>query len=196
MNPILRLNNTKFLFTNITEPFMLKMQVCLIAGLIITLPFVTIEAWKFIAPGLKSNEKRPLRWIAPLSILLFAFGVALAYWIMPYGFKWFASYIPPHAELRPSVPATMKFSILMLLAFGLSFELPVFLMLLGQVGIINSKMLSDNWRYGVVGTFIAAAVFTPSNDIFSMVAMATPMAGLYVLSIWLVHIVEKKPGKE
>jgi sec-independent protein translocase protein TatC len=196
MLPVLQAQNTKFMFTSIIQPFMLRMQVSIVAGLILTLPLVTMEVWGFIAPGLRANEKRPLRWVAPLSIVLFAAGVALAYFILPWGFRWFAHYIPPNAEIRPCVPDTMRFVILMLLAFGVVFELPVFLMLLAQVGIIDSRMLKSNWRYCVVGITMTAAIICPSNDLPSMIAMAIPLLILYAGSIHLVKIVEKKPRKE
>jgi len=196
MEPVLKAHHGKYLFTNITEPFMLKMQVTFVAALIIVLPLITIELWKFVSPGLTKEEKRPLRWTVPLAIFLFALGAGLCYSILPMAFRWFAYYLPSNAELRPSVPATIRFELLMLLAFGCAFELPVVLMLLAQIGIVNSKMLKDNWRYSVVMISIVAATLTPSNDVFSMMAMAIPLAGLYVASIWLVKFVEKKPRKD
>ena len=196
MYPILAAQNTKFMFTSIMQPFMLRMQVCTIAGLILVLPLVTIEVWGFIAPGLRNNERKPLKWVIPLSIVLFVAGVALAYTILPWGFRWFSHYIPANAEIRPSVPDTMKFVMLMLLAFGVVFELPVFLMLLAQVGVIDSKMLKTNWRYWVIGISVAAAIICPSNDVMSMMAMAVPLLILYAASIQLVKFVEKKPNRD
>ena len=196
MEPVLKAHHGKYLFTNITEPFMLKMQVTFVVALIIVLPLITIELWKFVSPGLTKEETRPLRWTVPLAIFLFVLGAALCYSILPMAFRWFAYYLPSNAELRPSVPATIRFELLMLLAFGCAFELPVVLMLLAQIGIVNSKMLKDNWRYSVIIISIIAATLTPSNDVFSMMSMAIPLAGLYLASIWLVKFVEKKPRKD
>lgn len=196
MNAVLQKQDTKYMFTSIVQPFMLRMQVCGVAGLIIMLPLVTLEVWGFIAPGLRANERKPLKWVAPLSIFLFISGVALAYLVLPQGFKWFAQYIPANAEIRPSVQETMRFVILMMLGFGVAFELPVFLMLLGHVGIINSSMLKSQWRYWMVGISLGAAMLTPSNDVLSMMAMAIPLVILYIASIGLVKIVEKKPSRE
>lgn len=196
MNAVLKVQDTKYMFTSIVQPFMLRMQVCAVAGLIIVLPLVTVEVWGFIAPGLRSNEKKPLVWVVPLSILLFVSGVVLAYLVLPQGFEWFSHYIPKNAEIRPSVQETMRFVILMLLGFGVAFELPVFLMLLAQVGIINSKMLKSHWRYWMVGISLAAAMLTPSNDVLTMMAMAIPLVFLYAGSIGLVKFVEKKPKRE
>lgn len=196
MEPVLKASHGKYLFTNITEPFMLKMQVTLVSSLIIVLPLITIELWKFISPGLTREEKRPLRWTVPCAIVFFLFGAGMCYSILPAAFKWFAYYIPSNAELRPSVPATIRFELLMLLAFGCAFELPVVLMLLAHIGIVNSKMLKDHWRYSVVAISIIAATLTPSNDIFSMLCLTIPLVALYLLSIWFVKIVEKKRGKD
>lgn len=196
MEPVLKAHQGKYIFTSITEPFLLKMQVTFAASLIIVLPLLIIEIWRFIAPGLTTNEKKPLRWTVPMAIFLFASGASLCYSILPFAFKWFAFYLPANAVIMPSVPATIRFELLMLLAFGCVFELPVVLMLLAQVGIIDSKMLKDNWRYSVVAISILAATITPSNDVFSMATMAIPLVLLYLASIWLVKFVEKKPGRE
>lgn len=194
--PVLIAHDSKPTFLNIVEPFMLKVQVTLVAGLILVSPLVTLEMWRFISPGLTKSEKRPLRWMVPLSIFLFAAGASLCYWVLPYAFKWFASFLPKDAAIMQSVPANMRFELLMLLAFGCAFELPVVLMLLAQIGIVNSKMLKDNWRYSVVAIAVLAAMFTPSNDVLSMMTMAVPMVILYIASIWLVKLVERKPSRD
>ena len=182
--------NSRFLLISFVEPFMIRMQVCIVAGLIVTSPLITWEMWAFVRPGLTPNEKRPLRWVVPLAIVLFAGGVALCYAIMPAAFTWFASYIPPNADLRPSVAQSILFSVKFLAAFGIAFELPVALMLLAKVGLINSTMLKARWRYLMVGVSVAAAILTPSNDAFSMICMAVPMALLYIAGIYLVMLVE------
>jgi sec-independent protein translocase protein TatC len=123
---------------------------------------------------------------------LFAFGVATAYFILPAAMKFFISYVPQDAELRPTVAENIVFVVKMLLAFGLVYELPIVLLFLGKLGIVDSKMLKSGWRYALVGIAVLAAVATPSGDIFSMMAMAIPVTGLYLLSIMLVRIVEKK----
>jgi len=184
--------HTKMLLTHVAEGFMLKCQVSLLAGLIIAAPFVTREVWLFVRPALTKDERRPVRWVVPLSVLLFAGGVATAYLIFPAAMNWFIGYVPKDAELRPSMSATVVFIVKMLLAFGLVYEMPIFLLLLAKIGIINSRMLKSSWRFAVVAIAVVAAVVTPSADAFSMMAMAVPMVGLYVLSIALVKFVEPK----
>lgn len=190
---VLMKRNSKFLLTGFPEAFMIQMQVCLVAGAILTFPLLTMELWGFIAPGLTRNERKALKWIGPLSVVLFLSGVVLCYAILPMAFKWFASYVPKEAELRPTVQASILFTVKMLLAFGIVFELPIVLMLLGKVGIVSSRLLLQNWRMAMVGVAVLAAVATPSNDAFSMIVMAVPLAVLYFVSIGLVRIVERKP---
>jgi sec-independent protein translocase protein TatC len=128
-----------------------------------------------------------------MSVVLFLMGVTLCYCIMPVAVTWFVSYDTlPNTEFRPFVSQNLYFVVMMLLAFGLSFELPVLLMFLGKLGIINSKMMKTYWRQAVVITAFVAAVATPSNDAFSMLMLAIPMVILYLISIYLVKIIEPK----
>jgi len=191
MMPILRKMGSKFLLTNFPEGFMIQMQICLVAGVILALPLVMWEVWAFVAPGLTPNEKRPVKWVAPLAIFLFLSGVVLCYFILPAAFSWFALYVPKNAELRPSVQQSILFTVKMLFAFGVAFELPIVLMVLGKLGIVNSRMLRANWRICVVAVAIVAAVATPSNDALTMICMAIPLVFLFLFSIFLVWLVEE-----
>lgn len=189
---VLKGMDSKFLMTSFPEAFVIRLQICVLSGLIFTSPFVTMEIWGFIAPGLTPQERRPVKWVAPLSVVLFVSGVLLCYKIMPMGFRWFAGYVPAqYAELRPTVQGSLMFVLKMMLAFGIVFELPVFLMLLAKVGIVNSRMLLRNWRYAMVAASVVAAVATPSADAFSMMMMAVPVAVLYFASIALVRFIER-----
>ena len=172
------------------EPFIVRLQICVVAGLIVVSPFVSYEIWAFIAPGLTDSERRPIRWIAPLAVVLFWSGVLLCYAILPAAFKWFASYVPKGVDLRPTLQTAVLFSLKMLFMFGVTFELPIVLMLLAKIGIVDSRMLWTNWRIAMVGVSVLAAVATPSNDAFTMMMMAVPVALLYFFSIFLVKIVE------
>lgn len=187
--------HTRFLLTSLAEGFMIRFQVSLIAGIILSAPLVIMEAWGFVKPALTDDERRPLRWVAPLCVLLFATGVSMAYLIFPAATQWFVSYIPPGAEFRPSVSETIIFIAKMLLAFGIVFEMPVVLLFLAKVGIVNSEMLKSQWKYSVVVISIVAAVATPSNDALSMTMMAAPLVLLYFASIFLVRHVETKQPK-
>ncbi len=189
--PYLRAHKGSFLLTGVAEGFTIKMQIALFVGLIIAMPLITLEGWRFIAPGLTRQERKGVHLVGPLSILLFCFGVYLAYIILPAGVLWLASQNPEGATFMPSVQGTLLFVVKMCLAFGLVFQLPVILMFLGKVGLVNSRMLKAYWRHAVVVLAIVAAVATPSNDAFSMAMMLAPLLILYVLSIGLVKLVER-----
>lgn len=178
--------------TGITEPFMFRIQVCAIAGLVLAAPLITLELWGFVSPALTPEERRPILWVAPMSIVLFAAGVTATYLILPTTLGYLVKFLPPGAELRPSVSQSLIFVVKMFLAFGLLFELPVVLLFLGKVGIVTSGTLVSYWRQAVVIIAVLAAVLTPSGDFFTMLVMAIPVIFLYLLSIGLVRMVERR----
>lgn len=186
--------SAKFVFTNFTEPFFLQLQVAMVAGLVIAIPFVMTELWGFIAPGLTRNERRAVRFVAPFSVLLFIFGVTCAYVVLPMAIRWFLGYMAavPDAVLYQNPFHYITFTVKMMLAFGLVFQLPVVLMFLGKAGIISSAMMIKYWRQITVGLFTGAMVVAPSNDIFTMLALAIPLTLLFLGSIWLVKRIEPK----
>lgn len=189
--PYLKAHKSTFLLTGVAEGFTIKMQISFLVGLILAMPLISMEGWRFIAPGLTRQERKGVHLVGPLSILLFAGGVAAAYWVLPAGVAWFMGQNPKEAVFMPSVQGTLMFILKMCLAFGVVFQLPVVLMFLAKVGIVNSRMLMSHWRQAVVVLAIVAAVATPSNDAFSMAMMCVPLIVLYGLSIGLVKFVEK-----
>ncbi len=180
-----------FLLTSFPEAFMVQVQVSLVAGLTLAIPGISFEVWRFIRPGLAADEVRIARGLVPLAVVLFAGGVAIGFLILPAAFKWFAAYTPSGAELRPSLQDSVLFSVKMLLAFGLVFELPVVLLIAAKTGLVTSRVLLAQWRVAVLIIAIVAAVATPSGDLLSMMVMAVPVVVLYFLSIALVRMVER-----
>jgi sec-independent protein translocase protein TatC len=185
------IKDPKFLWTTITEPFMVRMQVSLVGGLILALPLLTLEMWGFVAPGLTPEERRGFHLVVPLSLFFFLLGLTTAYLVLPSAFSWFASFLGPSDQLLQNPMRLVVFVVKMLLAFGLVFQLPVVLMFLAWIGVVTSKMLKENWRTALVLTSVIGAVATPSNDAFTMIMMAFPLGLLYFASIWLVSIVER-----
>lgn len=183
-----------FVFHSFTGPFFLHLKLSLIGGLILAAPAVILEVWGFVAPALTPKERRPLFVIAPFSALLFIAGAALAYWVMPAAVHWFLSYLGefPGAVLLQDPESYILFVVQMMLVFGLVFQLPIFMMVLGRLGIIRSKMLIKYWRYITVGITVLAMIVTPSNDPLSMTIMAVPLVLLFFASIGLVRLVEPK----
>jgi len=190
--PILKQKGGQFIVTGITEGFTIKLQMCVIIGLILVLPLVTMEMWGFVSPGLTRSERRAVKLVAPLSILLFILGVIVAYYALPAGTKWLLAQIPSGATFMPKIQENLLFIMRMYLGFGLVFQLPIVLMFLAKVGLITSKMLQSYWRQAIVILCIVAAAVTPSGDAITMLMLGTPLIGLYALSIALVRIVENK----
>src|ERR1043166_9843024 len=131
----------KIVFTHFTQPFFGVLKVSFVAGLIAVSPFVTMELWGFIAPALTKDEKKPLRYVAPLSVVLFVAGVALAYWVSQFAIEWFTSYVIwfPNGVLYQEPDTYVMFMLKMMGIFGAVFQLPVILMFLAWVGILRSE---------------------------------------------------------
>lgn len=197
LQPILDKYDSSMVFTNVADPFLLKMQVAFIAGITFAFPFITMELWGFVEPALTPEERKPIVFLAPFSVLLFLSGIATAYASLPACYSWMASFIGDggntilYQEPKSYILLTAK----IMLAFGIGFELPVLLLFLARIGIINAVLMTKYWRHATVGIFVAAATLTPSNDPLTMLMMAVPMAGLYILSIGLVRAFEPREGK-
>jgi len=182
----------KLLITGIAEGFIIKMQVSLVLGLIVSAPFVAWQGWAFVAPGLTSDERRHVVFAVPLSVFLFWAGIVAGYVVLPPCIGWLAEQNPPDAVFMPNVKSTILFILWLCLAFGIVFQLPVLLIFLAKIGLVNSKFLKTHWRYAILLISIVAAIGTPTNDPFTFVMMFVPMCLLYFVSIWLVKLVEKK----
>ncbi len=184
-----------FVFHGFHEAFFTQLKISMIAGIAVAAPLITLELWGFVTPALTKAERQWASLIAPFSSLLFIFGAGLAYWIMPAAVHWFLLYLGdfPHAILLQDPQDYILFLVKMMLAFGIVFQLPIMMMALGKLGIINSGMLTKYWRYIICGLWVAAMIITPSNDPLSMTMMAFPLCVLFLFSIWLVKLVEKKP---
>ena len=181
-----------FVYNSFSEPFFMMLQIVMIGGLVLAIPFIVMEAWGFVAPALTPSEKRGVHFVAPMSVVLFLAGVTCAYLVLRPAVRWFLSYLPPQAVLLQNPMTYIVFAVKMLLVFGLIFQLPVVLMFLGKVGIITSAMMVQYWRHISVGLFTVAMVVAPSNDPGTMLALAIPLTLLFFGSIWLVKLVEPK----
>jgi len=184
-------------YTSIVEPFFLYMKVGLIGGIILASPVILYQVWGFIAPGLQRAEKRWFVAVVAGSLLLFISGTLFAYYLVfPFGFKYLLSF--SSTELKPLLSMSEYFSMVtkLLLAFGLVFQTPLGILVLARLGIVTAKQLLSWWRYALVGILIAAAVLTPTPDVFNQMLMAGPLIVLYVLGIILAVVFGKKKDGE
>lgn len=185
-------------FTSITQPFMLQLKLAFYIGLIVAVPYIVWELWGFVAPGLKPGEKRPIKVLAPVSVLLFAVGCTVGWVTLPAAFQWFAGFFAsfPNTSLYQE-PGTMVFLIVKLvLAFGIGFQLPVVTFFLAKVGIISPSSLAQYWRQAVIAVFALSAMLTPSGDPFTMLAMAAPLTILFFASIYAVKLTGPRGGRD
>ncbi len=185
-------------FHNFYEPFTVRLTIGVIFGLIITSPLVVREFALFLLPALTPSERKPLRMLVPLSVVLLLCGIAVAYATMFYAMGWFLSYLddfPKGAVLMQDPNDYIMFFVKMMAVFGLSFQLPVVLMGGAFMGLVTSKGLIKNWRWGVLIALLGG-LFTPANDPMSWVLMCGSMLLLYFGSIILVKMVEKSRAKQ
>ena len=188
----------RLIFTALQETFLTYLKVSFFAAFFITSPFILIQLWKFIAPGLYEHEKSAIVPYLILTPILFLLGGMLVYYlIMPLAIKFFLSF--ESSGLSTSLPIQLEakvneyLSLVMKLifAFGLSFQLPVVLSLLARIGVVDSKFLKERRKYVVVIIFAAAAILTPPDPV-TQIGLAIPLLILYELSILSVKIIEKK----
>jgi sec-independent protein translocase protein TatC len=188
----------RMIYTGLAEAFFTYVKVAFWAGTFLTFPFVAIQLWLFIAPGLYRNEKQAfLPFLAATPVLFFLGGAMVYYLIFPLAWRFFLSFETPGGngtlpiELEARVGEYLSLVMKMIFAFGLCFQLPVALTLMGRVGIVSADALARNRKYAIVGVFVVAAVITPP-DIISQIGLAIPILLLYEISIIAVRIVERR----
>ena len=172
----------------LTEPFMIHLQVAVTVGVIVAMPVVLYQFWRFISPGLTPRERATARPWVPLALAFFALGVGLAYFILPYAAGFLYGFETKDIQLMLTADAYFGFVTTLFLAFGLVMEFPIVLVLLSKVGIVTSKRLSSSRRMAVLGITIVSAVITPGADLVSPIVMAVTMYGLYEASIVMIRM--------
>ena len=188
----------RLIFTALQETFLTYLKVSFFAAFFATSPFILIQIWKFIAPGLYKHEKKAIMPYLILTPILFLLGGMLVYYlIMPLAIKFFLSFessgISTHLPIQLEAKVNEYLSLVMKLifAFGLSFQLPIVLSLLARIGLIDAKFLKERRKYVVVIIFAMAAILTPPDPI-TQIGLAIPLLLLYELSILSVNIIETK----
>jgi sec-independent protein translocase protein TatC len=183
---------TRMIATGVVTPFFVPMKVTLLVAFVIALPFVLYQAWCFIAPGLYAHEKRLGLPLVVGSTVLFLAGMAFCYFFV-FGtvFKFIAQFAPKSITPAPDIEQYLAFVMSMFLAFGITFEVPVFVIVLTKMGIVDVAKLKEARPYVIVGAFVIAAVVTPP-DVVSQLMLAIPMCLLYELGIFLARFVTKR----
>jgi sec-independent protein translocase protein TatC len=186
------LHGDKLAYTKLTEPFMLYMKVAFFAGIFIAAPIIVSQLWLFIAPGLYKRERR---WAVPFIVLASFFFVLGGYFgyrvLLPGTCKFF---LQTGVQFKQVIKADDYFSFAsaVILASGVVFETPVLIFLLSRLGIVTPAFLMRGWKVAVVGSFIAAAILTPSPDMVNQTALALPMIALYFLGVGVAFVFGKR----
>ncbi len=184
----------KLIYTAPHEAFFTYMKVSFIGGLLLSVPVILWQIWKFITPALYANEKRYMLPVIFFSAFCFITGALFGYFVVfPAGFKFFASFASDYITPMMRTSEYLAFANKVLLVFGLAFELPVFAFFLAKLGILSSDFLKRKRKVAIVLIFIAAASLTPSPDVVSQLLMAGPMVVLYEISVWIVYFFASKP---
>lgn len=184
--------DSHLIFTSLPEMFIAYIKVSLIGGIILAIPIIFYELWMFLAPALYQREKRYVIPFVLFSSILFAAGALFGYFVVfPYGFRFFISFATEDIQALPSVKQYFSFTIRLLLAFGLVFELPVVVFFMTKIGLITPDSMKRFRKFAILGSFIMAAILTPP-DAATQIMMALPIIILYEVSIIISKGVSRK----
>ena len=187
---------TSLIATSVVSPFMAPLKLSIMLALFIAMPYVLLQIWGFVAPGLYKRERRFALPLIVSSIVLFYAGVAFAYYVVfPLMFKFLASTTPVGVRMMTDIAQYLDFVLLLFLAFGVAFEMPVAVVLLVATGLVKLDVLTRNRGYVILGIFIIAAFLTPP-DAVSQSFMAIPMYLLYELGIVFARMIQKSRRSE
>ena len=177
--------------TNVISPILVPLKITLMAAFMLALPFVLYQVWAFVAPGLYSHEKRLMLPLVVSSTLLFVAGVAFFYFLVIPGMSQFIqAFAPASITAAPDIEQYFGFVLTLFLVFGISFEVPIAVIVLARMGIVTIEQLRKFRGYFIVGAFVVAAVVTPP-DVISQLALAIPMCILYEIGILVAQLVIK-----
>ncbi|OGV57654.1 MAG: twin arginine-targeting protein translocase TatC [Lentisphaerae bacterium RIFOXYA12_FULL_48_11] len=183
----------------VTGGLSLATQTVFWAGLLISAPFIIYFIWEFVFPGLTKREQGAITSSIGFALVLFILGVLTGYYLaLAPGIKvmiWFSDWMGVNVTFFRATDY-IRFVVILLLSFGICFELPIILLILGQMGLVTSRQLRDKRSVAIVVVLIIAAVVTPTTDPFTQLVMAVPMCLLYELCIWILWSKERKAAKE
>lgn len=181
----------KLVFIQPLEAFITYIKLTVLCGVFVSLPVLLYQIWAFVSVGLKQNERRYILFYGPVSFIFFLLGAVFAYtMIVPNGLRFLLSFGSIYLEPMISVSNYISFLIIIVVSFGVAFELPIAILFLSKIGLVNAKLLRKNRRIAIALIFIIAAILTPP-DVFTQVMLAVPLICLYEFSILLSHLAAK-----
>ena len=187
---------SNIVFTQVQEPFFTAMKVAFFAGLILALPVIFWQFWLFVAPGLYENEKKyVIPFVISATVMFICAGSFCYYVVVPLGFQFLINFGGQLFTAMPSIGEYVGFFTKILIAFGISFELPVITFFLAKIGLIDDVILKKYFRYAIIVIFTFSAIVTPP-DVLSQFLMAVPLLGLYGLSILIAKSASQKDESE
>lgn len=187
---------TRMIATGVITPFMVPVKVTLLAAFVIALPVVLYQAWSFVAPGLYKHEQRLALPLIASSTLLFLLGMAFCYFVVfRTVFHFIANFAPQSITPAPDIEAYVSFVMTMFVAFGVTFEVPVVVILLVKTGLVSVQKLRASRGYVIVGAFVVAAIVTPP-DVLSQFMLAVPLCLLFEVGILAASAIEKRTVNE
>ena len=188
---------SRLIYTQPTEAFSLYIQISLISGAVLAAPWIMLQVWGFIAPGLYANEKRFVVPFVLFSTVGFLGGAAFNHYIAyPFIMTYFASFNTPNLVYMPQLTYVFGLYVKMLLGLGLIFQMPTVVFFLAKMKVLTARFLLRQFKLAVLLIFITAAVITPTGDPMTLMIFAAPMLGLYTLSIAIAFIVGPKRLKD
>ena len=180
----------KLVYTEPTEAFFLYIKIAALVGLILAIPMVLLQLWRFVAPGLYGHEKKFAIPFVALSSLFFAGGCLFAHYLLfPIAWRFLAGFSTDYMQFMPRIQPAFSLYVRLVLACGAVFQMPTLVFFLARVGLVSAGFLVRNTKYAILIIFIIAAVLTPTGDPVTLTLMATPMILLYALSIGIAWVV-------
>ena len=194
-NPMMRAlpEGSKMIATGVITPFLIPVKIAAMLAFLVVLPYVLYQAWAFVAPGLYAHEKKLVLPLVVASTVLFVLGIAFCYFFV-FGvvFSFVNRIAPKSISVAPDIEQYLNFVLTMFLAFGVTFEVPIAVILLARMGVVTLEQLKNVRPYFIVGAFIVAAVVTPP-DVVSQLLLAVPMCLLYELGVFAARFFVRPP---
>jgi sec-independent protein translocase protein TatC len=184
--------DSKPVLTGVANPLLLQLKLCALAAVVLGSPYWLYQVWAFVVPGLHAHERRWTRVFAAVAGPLFLLGVATGYYVLPKGIEVLIGFTPEALQNLVEFGDYFRFLTRMLLVFGVAFEIPLFVVMLSLAGVVSGKSLGEFRPWIVVGTFVFAAVATPSTDPFSMLMLALPMTLLFLISEGIARLIDRR----